>query len=167
MKWCVLTKIIYFISKWRCFYVIIDKKKGLMISRLVIIDLPPPKRPRESLTMLPSSKPKTSVISLSYRTRNIPLHILFVVLLPRQNKGLLQRAKTHTPTRHVCHKITKIAGLLPLSTLKHCKGWSSASMDGWDPFFDIKCSTRGLWMTLHCPLKTRAKDHIGGGKTWK
>ena len=43
MKWCVLTKIIYFISKWRCFYVIIDKKKGLMISRLVIIDLPPPK----------------------------------------------------------------------------------------------------------------------------
>lgn len=143
------------------------QKKGLMSSRLVIVDLLPPKRPRESLTMLSSSKPKTSVISLSYRTRNIPLHILFVVLLPRQNKGLLQRAKTHTPTRHVCHKITKIAGLLPLSTLKHCKGWSSASMDGWDPFFDIKCSARGLWMTLHCPLKTRAKDYIGGGKTWK
>lgn len=143
------------------------QKKGSMSSRLVIVDLLPPKRPRESLTMLPSSKPKTSVISLSYRTRNIPLHILFVVLLPRQNKGLLQRAKTHTPTRHVCHKITKIAGLLPLSTLKHCKGWSSASMDGWDPFFDIKCSARGLWITLHCPLKTRAKNYIGGGKTWK
>ena len=98
------------------------QKKGLMSSRLVIVDLLPPKRPRESLTMLPSSKPKTSVISLLYRTRNIPVHILFVVLLPRQNKGLLQRAKTHTPTSHVCHKITKIVGLLPLSTLKHCKG---------------------------------------------
>jgi hypothetical protein len=143
------------------------QKKGLMSSRLVIVDLLPPKRPRESLTMLSSSKPKTSVISLSYRTRNIPLHILFVVLLPRQNKGLLRRAKTYTPTSYVCHKIIKIAGLLPLSTLKHCKGWSSASMDGWDPFFDIKCSARGLWITLHCPLKTRAKNYIGGGKTWK
>jgi hypothetical protein len=42
------------------------QKKGLMSSRLVIVDLLPPKRPRESLTMLSSSKPKTSVISLSH-----------------------------------------------------------------------------------------------------
>jgi len=104
------------------------------------------------------------------KTRNIPLHTLHFVLLPDKTKALLQL------WRH-CHKRLKptpqlamSASVLLLLALKHCKAWSSSSMNDLDSFFDINLDSffdinEWEWSSswplnnLYCPIKTHAKGH--------
>jgi len=78
--------------------------------------------------------------------------------------------------RH-CHKRLKptpqlamFASVLLLLSLKHCKAWSSASMNDLDSFFDINLdsffdinewewSNSWLLNNIHCPIKTHVKGH--------